>query len=324
MTRAIVVHHTGGPEVLTLEQDWPLASPGPGQVTLRQTAIGLNFIDTYQRSGLYALQLPFVAGSEGAGIVTALGEGVTALKLGDRVAYQGLVGAYADERLVVADRVVPIPEGVSDQTAAAIMLKGLTAFYLLFKTWPVARGETILWHAAAGGVGQIATQWAKALGATVIGTAGSDEKAALAKANGCDHVINYRTEDFAVRVRELTAGRGVDVVYDGVGKDTFDKSLDCLRPRGLMVSFGNASGVVSVPDITVLSRKGSLYVTRPTTAHYFATSDELLEGAASLFAAVKSGAVKVDVSRTFPLDRAVDAHRALEARETTGSVVLLP
>lgn len=324
MTRAIVVHHTGGPEVLTLEQDWPLASPGPGQVALRQTAIGLNFIDTYQRSGLYTLQLPFVAGSEGAGVVTALGEGVTALKLGDRVAYQGLVGAYADERLVVADRVVPIPEGVSDQTAAAIMLKGLTAFYLLFKTWPVARGETILWHAAAGGVGQIATQWAKALGATVIGTTGSDEKAALAKANGCDHVINYRTEDFAVRVRELTAGRGVDVVYDGVGKDTFDKSLDCLRPRGLMVSFGNASGVVSVPDITVLSRKGSLYVTRPTTAHYFVTSDELLEGAASLFAAVESGAVKVDVSRTFPLDRAADAHRALEARETTGSVVLLP
>ncbi|SEQ60955.1 NADPH2:quinone reductase [Devosia sp. YR412] len=323
MTRAVVVHQTGGPEALSVE-DWPLASPGPGQVAIRQTAVGLNFIDTYQRSGLYPMQTPFVAGSEGAGVVTALGEGVTSLKLGDRVAYQGQIGAYADERLVVADRVVPIPDGVSDQTAAAIMLKGLTAFYLLFKTWPLAKDETILWHAAAGGVGQIATQWAKSLGATVIGTAGSDEKCDLAKAQGCDHVINYSTQDFAARVRELTGGRGVDVVYDGVGKSTFEKSLDCLRPRGLMVSFGNASGVVSIPDVTVLSRKGSLYVTRPTTAHYFQTRDELLEGAGKLFAAVTSGAIKVDVARTFPLAEAANAHRALEARETTGSVVLLP
>lgn len=323
MTRAVVVHHTGGPDVLTVE-DWPLASPGPGQVALRQTAIGLNFIDTYQRSGLYPVQTPFVAGSEGAGIITALGDGVTGLKVGDRVAYQGQLGAYADERIAAADKLVPIPDGISDQAAAAIMLKGLTAYYLLFKTWPVAKDETILWHAAAGGTGLIATQWAKSLGATVIGTAGSDDKVALAKAHGCDHVINYNTEDFAARTRELTGGRGVDVVYDGVGKSTFEKSLDCLRPRGLMVTFGNASGVVSIPDITVLSRKGSLYVTRPTSAHYFQTRDELLEGASKLFAAVQSGAVKVEIGRTFPLSEAANAHRALEGRETTGSVVLLP
>lgn len=323
MTRAVVVRQTGGPDVMKLE-DWPMASPGPGQVAMRQTAIGLNFIDTYQRSGLYPVQTPFVAGSEGAGLVTALGEGVTGLKVGDRVAYQGQIGAYADERLAVADRVVPIPDGIDDKTAAAIMLKGLTAYYLLFKTWPVAKGETVLWHAAAGGTGLIATQWAKSLGATVIGTAGSDEKVALAKQHGCDHVINYNTEDFAVRVRELTGGRGVDVVYDGVGKSTFEKSLDCLRPRGLMVSFGNASGVVSIPDITALSRKGSLYVTRPTGGHYFVTRNDLLEGAEKLFAAVQSGAIKVEIGRTFPLSEAAAAHRALEGRETTGSVILLP
>ena len=323
MTRAVVVHHTGGPDVLSVE-DWPLASPGPGQVAIRQTAIGLNFIDTYQRSGLYPVQTPFVAGNEGAGVVTALGEGVSGLRVGDRVAYQGQLGAYADERLALAAKVVPIPDLIDDQTAAAIMLKGLTAFYLLFKTWPLARGETVLWHAAAGGTGLIATQWAKSLGATVIGTAGSDEKCALAKAHGCDHVINYNSEDFAARTRELTGGRGVDVVYDGVGKSTFEKSLDCLRPRGLMVSFGNASGVVSIPDITLLSRKGSLYVTRPTSATYFQTRDELLEGAGKLFAAVASGAIKVEIGRTFPLSEAVAAHRALEGRETTGSVILIP
>jgi len=219
---------------------------------------------------------------------------------------------------------VPIPDGIDDQTAAAIMLKGLTAYYLLFKTWPLATGETILWHAAAGGTGLIATQWARALGATVIGTAGSDDKVALAKAHGCDHVINYATEDFATRVRELTEGRGVDVVYDGVGKATFEKSLDCLRPRGLMVSFGNASGVVSIPDITLLSRKGSLYVTRPTGSHYLGRREDLLEGAALLFKAVIGGAIKVEIGRTFLLAQAADAHRALEARETTGSVVLIP
>lgn len=323
MSRAVVVHQTGGPDALTLE-DRPLAAPGPGQVALRQTAIGLNFIDTYQRSGLYPVQTPFVAGNEGAGVITAVGEGVSGFKVGDRVAYQGQIGAYAAERLVAADRIVPVPDGIDDRIAAAILLKGLTAYYLLFKTWALARGETILWHAAAGGTGLIATQWAKALGATVIGTAGSADKLALAKAHGCDHVINYNSEDFAARVREITGGRGVDVVYDGVGKATFDKSLDCLRPRGLMVSFGNASGVVTIPDITVLSRKGSLYVTRPTGVHYFGKREELLEGTGKLFEAVLSGAIKVEIGRTFALDEAADAHRALEGRETTGSVVLLP
>src|SRR5690606_6096422 len=231
---------------------------------------GLNFVDTYQRGGLYPTEVPFVAGNEGAGVVTAVGEGVTGFKIGDRVAYQAQIGAYAAERLVMADRIVPVPDSIDDRTAAAIMLKGLTAYYLLFKTWPVQKGETILWHAAAGGTGLIATQWAKSLGATVIGTAGGPEKVALAKAHGCDHVIDYRAEDFAPRVRALTGGRGVDVVYDGVGKSTFEGSLDCLRPRGLLVSFGNASGVVSIPDLVVLSRKGSLYLTRPTGLHYLA------------------------------------------------------
>ncbi len=323
MTQVVVVRQPGGPEVLTLE-DWPVAEPGLGQVALRQTAIGLNFVDTYQRGGLYPTEVPFVAGNEGAGVVTAVGEGVTGFKIGDRVAYQAQIGAYAAERLVMADRIVPVPDSIDDRTAAAIMLKGLTAYYLLFKTWPVAKGETILWHAAAGGTGQIATQWAKALGATVIGTAGSDEKVELAKAHGCDHVINYNKEDFAVRVRELTEGRGVDVVYDGVGKATFDKSLDCLRPRGLLASFGNASGVVAIPDLTVLSRKGSLYVTRPVSLHYLTSRAELLEGAALLFDAVTSGVIKVEIGRTYALADAAEAHRALENRETTGSVVLLP
>ncbi|MGV8855656.1 MAG: quinone oxidoreductase family protein [Devosia sp.] len=323
MTKAILVHQTGGAEVLRFE-DHAVGTPGPGQVALRQTAIGLNFIDTYQRSGLYPVQTPFVAGNEGAGVITALGAGVDYFKIGDRVVYQGQIGAYATERLAAVDRMVPIPDSIDDQTAAAILLKGLTAYYLLFQTWPVAKGETILWHAAAGGTGLIATQWAKALGATVIGTAGSDDKTALAKAHGCDHVINYNTEDFAARVREITDGRGVDVVYDGVGKTTFDKSLDCLRPRGLLASFGNASGVVSVPDITVLARKGSLYVTRPTGAHYLGQRAELLEGARLLFGAVARGAIKVQVNHTFPLADVADAHRALESRQTTGSVVLIP
>ncbi|MDB5537271.1 MAG: quinone oxidoreductase, partial [Devosia sp.] len=239
-------------------------------------------------------------------------------------AYQGQIGAYAQERLLVAERVVAIPEGVSDETAAAVMLKGLTAYYLLFKTWAVQPGETILWHAAAGGVGQIATQWAKALGARVIATVGSAEKAALAEQNGCDAVINYNTEDFAARVRELTGGKGVDVVYDGVGKATFEKSLDCLRQRGLMVSFGNASGVVAIPDVTVLSRKGSLYLTRPTTAHYVSRREDLLEGAGALFGAIARGDIKVSISQTFPLADAAKAHEALASRGTTGSILLIP
>lgn len=323
MSRAVFVRQTGGPEALSVE-DREVGAPGPGEVRLRQTAIGLNFIDTYQRSGLYPMLIPFVAGNEGAGVVTALGEGVTDFRVGDRVAYQGLVGAYAAERLATAERLVPIPDAIEDRTAAAIMLKGLTAYYLLFKTWPVAAGEMILWHAAAGGTGLIATQWAKALGATVIGTAGSAHKVALASAHGCDHVIDYTRDDFVDRVRQITGGWGVDVVYDGVGKATFEKSLDCLRPRGLMVSFGNASGVVSIPDLTALSRKGSLFVTRPTGAHYLGTREDLLEGARHLFGAVTSGAIQVEIGATFELERAAEAHRALEARATTGSVVLIP
>jgi NADPH:quinone reductase len=323
MTRALVVHQTGGPEAMK-QEDWPLSGPGPGQIRIRHTAIGVNFVDIYQRSGLYTVKTPFVAGNEGAGIVTAVGEGVAGFAPGDRIAYQSQIGAYADERLLQADRVVPVPEGIDDKTAAAIMLKGLTAYYLLFKTWVVGPGQTILWQAAAGGVGLIACQWAKALGARVIGTVGSDEKVALAQAHGCDAVINYSKEDFAARVRELTDGKGVDVVYDGVGKATFDKSLDCLRPRGLMVSFGNASGVVSIPDLTILARKGSLYVTRPTTAGYLIQRADLLEGAAALFEAVNAGRIKVAVNQTFPLADAAEAHAALEGRKTTGSVVLLP
>ncbi|CAN7546258.1 quinone oxidoreductase family protein [Devosia sp. LjRoot3] len=323
MTRVVAVNQTGGPEVLSVE-DWPVAAPGPGQVLIEQKAIGLNFIDTYQRSGLYPQPLPFVGGNEGAGVVKAVGPDVTAVKVGDRVCYQGQVGAYAAERLAAVEKLIPIPDGVDDETAAAVVLKGLTAYYLLFETWTVEAGQTILWHAAAGGTGLIATQWAKALGATVIGTAGGPEKVALAKAHGCDHVIDYRAEDFPARVREITEGRGVDVVYDGVGKQTFEGSLDCLRPRGLLASFGNASGVVSIPDITVLSRKGSLYVTRPTGAHYFTKREDLLEGAEALFGAIRSGAIKVEIGGRFKLEEAEKAHRALEGRETTGSVVLLP
>ena len=323
MTRVVAVNAVGGPEVLSIE-DWDIGVPGPGQARLRQTAIGLNFIDTYQRSGLYPLPLPFVAGNEGAGEVIAVGEGVTEVKVGDRVCYQGSPGAYAQERLMPVDKLVPIPDGVDDRTAAAVLLKGLTAFYLLFKTWPVQAGESILWHAAAGGTGLIATQWARALGATVIGTAGGPEKVQKALDHGCHHVIDYNIEDFPRLVKEFTGGKGVDVVYDGVGKATFEGSLDCLRPRGLLASFGNASGVVSVPDLGVLARKGSLFVTRPTGTHYFPKRENLLEGAKALFEAIQAGDIKVEIGRIYPLEEVAEAHRALEARETTGSVVLMP
>lgn len=322
MTRVIAINSVGGPEVLSVE-DWPVGEPGPGEARVRQHAIGLNFIDTYQRSGLYPVPTPFVGGNEGAGVVTAIGDGVTEVKVGDRVCYQGTIGAYAEERLVPAARLVPLPDDIEYETAAASLLKGMTAFYLLFKTWPVQKGETILWHAAAGGTGIIATQWARALGATVIGTAGGPDKVALAAAN-CDHVIDYKAEDFAARVKEITGGRGVDVVYDGVGQSTFEKSLDCLRPRGLLASFGNASGPVSVPDLGILARKGSLYVTRPTGAHYFAERTAMLEGAKALFDAISAGQVQIDISRRYRLEEVADAHRALEGRETTGSIVLLP
>jgi NADPH:quinone reductase len=323
MTRVVAVNTLGGPDVLSVE-DWPVGQPGPGQARLRQTAIGVNFVDTYQRSGLYPQSLPFVAGNEAAGVVTAVGEGVSEVKVGDRVCYQGTPGAYADERLAPVQKLVPIPDGIDDRTAAAVLLKGLTAYYLLFKTWPVQKGETILWHAAAGGTGLIATQWAKSLGATVIGTAGGPDKVKKALDHGCDHVIDYKAEDFPILVKEFTGGRGVDVVYDGVGKATFEGSLDSLRPRGLLASFGNASGVVSIPDLGLLARKGSLYVTRPTGAHYFPNRESLLEGAKALFDAILSGAIRVEISRTYPLVEAAEAHRALEGRETTGSVVLLP
>lgn len=323
MSRAFLIHEHGSREVMRLEER-AVGAPGPGELRIRHTAIGLNFIDVYQRTGLYKMDLPFVPGNEAAGKVTAIGDGVTDFKVGDRVGYTGPVGAYADERLLPADKAIPIPDTIDDETAAAVMLKGLTAYYLLFETWKLQRGEHILWQAAAGGVGLIACQWAHALGATVYGTAGSDEKVALAKANGCDEVINYREQAFAPRVRELTGGQGVDVVYDGVGKDTFEASLDCLRPRGLMVSFGNASGYVTIPNLGVLASKGSLYVTRPTSGAYFSTAEELRRGGKALFDAVGRGDIKVHINQRFALADAQDAHRALEARETTGSTVILP
>jgi NADPH2:quinone reductase len=323
MSRAFVIHEFGGPEVLKLEQR-EVGPPGPGQLRVRHRAIGLNYSDVYNRTGLYKLPLPAVPGGEAAGEVTAVGEGVSEFRPGDRIGYIGPPGAYADERLLPADRAFPIPDGVSDEIAAAAMLKGMTVYYLIFETHRLAAGESTLWHAAAGGVGLLGTQWSKALGATVYGTVGSDDKAAIARQNGCDAVINYKTEDFPARIKELTAGRGVDVVYDGVGKATFEPSLDCLRPRGLMVSFGNASGYVTIPNLGVLASKGSLYVTRPTTGTYFAKTAELRKAAAALFDVIASGRVKVTINQRFRLEDVPDAHRALEARETTGSTVIVP
>jgi NADPH2:quinone reductase len=282
----------------------------------------VNFIDIYQRTGLYPMTHPYVAGQEGAGVVQAVGEDVTEFKPGDRVAYSGPTGAYAEERQLRASKAILIPDGIDDEIAAAALLKGLTAHYLFFLTHKLRKGETILFHAAAGGVGLIACQWAHALGASVIGTAGSDAKVERALANGCDHVINYEKEDFAEKVRELTAGRGVDVVYDSVGQATFEKSLDCLRPRGLMVSFGNSSGPVSIPNLGVLAAKGSLFVTRPTGMHYHSKRPELLEGANALFDAIANGLVKITIGQTFALADASDAHRALEGRRTFGSTIL--
>jgi NADPH2:quinone reductase len=321
MSNAVVVHDHGGPEVLSFEAH-PVGDPGLGQIKLRQHAIGVNFVDVYQRTGLYPVTTPFVAGNEGAGEVTAVGADVTAFKAGDRVVYQGTPGAYAEERLLPADKAVPLPAAISYEDGAATMLKGATAYYLLHRTFAVKPGTTLLWHAAAGGTGLIACQWAKALGAIVIGTVGSAEKMALAKANGCDHVINYRTEDFVARVKELTGGAGVEVVYDGNGKDTFEASLDCLRPFGVMVSFGNASGPVSIPDLGILARKGSLYVTRPTGAAYFARRQDLLTAADALFAAMISRVIKPVIGQRFALKDAAEAHRALEGRGTTGSTIL--
>lgn len=321
MTHAIRMHKTGGPEVLTWEEV-SLPKPGPGEVRIRHTAIGLNYIDTYHRSGLYPLPLPTTIGSEAAGIVEEVGPGVTDLKAGDRVAYGGgPLGSYAEARNVAADRLVPLPAGISDEQAAAMMLKGMTVQYLIRRTYRVKSGDTILIHAAAGGVGLIASQWAKHLGATVIGTVGSDDKAKLAKEHGCDHPIVYTREDFVSRVNELTGGKKLPVVYDSVGKDTFLKSLDCLQPLGLMALFGSSSGAVPPVDLGILAAKGSLYVTRPSLGNYVAKRADLLATAKDLFDVVQSGAVKIEINQTYALKDAVKAHRELESRKTTGSTI---
>jgi NADPH:quinone reductase len=322
MVGVVRAHEVGGPEVLRFE----VGSPGPGQALIRQTAVGLNFIDVYFRSGTYPPpQLPFTPGLEGAGVVEAVGDGVQDVQVGQRVAYAAPpIGAYAERRLMAADRLVALPDGVSDEQAAAMMLKGMTAQYLLRQTYRVQSGHTILFHAAAGGVGLIACQWAKHLGATVIGTVGSDAKAELVRAHGCSHVIRYDHEDVVARVREITAGKGVPVVYDSVGKATFESSLDCLAPRGMLVSFGQSSGKIPPVDLGILSQKGSLYVTRPTLMTYTADRADLLAAAKELFEVVQSGAVRILINQRFPLREAAEAHRALESRRTTGSTLLLP
>ena len=324
MVQAIRIQQPGGPEAMQW-QEIDLPGPGPGQARVRHTAVGLNYIDTYHRSGLYALPLPSGIGMEGAGIVEAVGPDVKDLAEGDRVAYAaGPPGSYSEARIIAADRLVKIPEGISDQQAAAMMLKGLTTQYLIRRTYKVKQGDTILMHAAAGGVGLILCQWAAALGATVIGTVGDEKKAELAKAHGCHHTILYKQEDFVERVKEITGGKGVPVVYDGVGKDTFMKSLDCLSPLGLMVAFGQSSGNVPPLELGVLSAKGSLFLTRPTMMTYTAKREDLLAMSAELFDIVKSGKVKIDINQTYPLKDVVKANQDLEARKTTGSKVFLP
>ncbi|RFC62357.1 quinone oxidoreductase [Fulvimarina endophytica] len=322
MTKAMRIHETGGPDVMKWE-NVEIADPGEGEVRIRQTAVGVNFIDTYFRDGTYpAPSMPFTPGKEGAGIVEAVGKGVSDLKEGDRVAYVGANGSYAEKVVLPAASAVPVPDGIADETAAAMMLKGMTAEYLLNRTFKVGPDTTILFHAAAGGVGLILGQWASHLGATVIGTAGSDEKCELAKANGYDHAINYSREDFVQRVAEITDGKKCDVVYDGVGKDTFEGSLDCLKRLGLMVSFGQSSGSVPPFSPAILNQKGSLFFTRPSLFNYTATRAELLDCANNLFDVVKSGAVKIEIGQTYPLSEAVQAHRDLQGRKTTGQTVL--
>jgi len=323
MPHVIRIHQNGGPEQMQWEEV-AVGDPGPGEVRVRNTAVGLNFIDTYHRSGLYPLPLPLVLGSEGAGVVEAVGPKVKEFKVGDRVAYAQPIGAYAEVLLRPVSRLVKIPAGIKDETAAAMMLKGMTAWYLCRRTYRVKKGDTIVVHAAAGGVGQILCQWAKHLGATVIGTVGSDEKVALAKKVGCKHVVVMSREKLSERVKAITKGKGVPVVYDGVGKDTFMESLDCLQPLGLMASFGNASGAVAPVNIGILAQKGSLYLTRPTLVNYTSAREDLLTAARELFAVVKKGAVKITINQRYPLREAAQAHRDLEARKTTGSTVLLP
>jgi NADPH2:quinone reductase len=321
MPHAIRIHTVGKPDVMQWE-DVEVGDPGPGQVKLRQEAVGLNFIDVYHRTGLYPQPLPFTPGTEGAGVVQAVGPDVTNVKKGDRVAYAGPIGGYAEERLIDADRVVKLPKEISTDQAAAMMLQGMTAQMLLRSVFPVAKGDTILVHAAAGGVGLIMCQWAAALGATVVGTVGTEEKAELAKAHGCAHPIVYSKQDFVAEVNRITDGEKLPVVYDSVGRDTFMRSLDCLKVRGLMVSFGNASGPVEPFSPLVLSQKGSLYLTRPTLFHYVASREQLENSARELFEVVAKGKVKIEVQQRFALKDAAEAHRALQARETTGSTIL--
>ncbi|HKW79736.1 MAG TPA: quinone oxidoreductase [Casimicrobiaceae bacterium] len=324
MPHAIRFHTTGGPEVLQWE-DVAVGDPGAGQARVRHTAIGLNYIDVYHRSGLYNLALPSGIGTEAAGVVEAIGPGVTEVAKGDRVAYcGGPLGAYSDVRVMPADRLVKLPDGVSDRVAATLMLKGLTVQYLFRQTYPLKGGETILFHAAAGGIGLIACQWAKALGVTMIGTVGSDDKAALAKASGCAHTIVYTRENFVERVKELTGGKKVPVVYDSVGKDTFPASLDCLQPRGMFVSFGNSSGSIAAFDILLLSQKGSLYATRPTLATYTANRTAMLAMCDEMFGLVRSGKLDSEPRQTYALKDAAQAQRDLVSRKTTGATILLP
>ncbi len=325
MSKVIRIYETGGPEVLRWEEYDP-GQPAAGEALVRHEAVGLNFIDVYHRTGTYSLpSLPAIPGMEGAGIVEAVGDGVTEVAAGDRVAYAGLPpGAYAEARLIPAHRLVKVPDSIPLQQAAAMMLQGMTARYLLRDCYEAKAGDTILIHAAAGGVGLIVCQWTNHLGATVIGTVGSEEKAELARAHGCQHTILYNQEDFAERTREITGGKGVDVVYDSVGQATFMKSLDCLRPMGMMVSFGQSSGLLPAFDPGLLSAKGSLFLTRPTLMTYTAERDALLAHARDLFEVVQSGAVKIEIRQTYPLSEAARAHQDLEARKTTGSTILLP
>ncbi|MBC8049018.1 MAG: quinone oxidoreductase [Chitinophagales bacterium] len=321
MTNAMRVHAYGGPEVLQWETV-SVDAPGPGEAKIRHHAVGLNYIDVYHRTGFYPQpSLPFTPGTEGAGEVLTVGDGVSDLAPGDRVAYAGPIGAYAEERIIASDRLVKLRDNIDYKTGAAMMLQGMTVEYLLNRTYKVGPDTTMLFHAAAGGVGLIACQWAKHLGATIIGTVSSEEKAALARANGCTHTINYTQEDFVARVKEITGGAGVDVVYDSIGKDTFPKSLECLKPLGLWVSFGNASGAVPPMDVGMLSKKGSLFVTRPTLATYTAKREDLVASAGAVMDMIEAGVVKISINQTYPLREAATAHRDLEARKTTGSTI---
>lgn len=323
MSHVIRIHQNGGPEEMRWEEV-AVGNPGPGEVRVRNTAVGLNYIDTYHRSGLYPMPMPLVLGSEGAGVVEAVGRGAKGFKVGDRVAYAQPLGAYAEVLLRPVARLVKIPDGIADETAAAMMLKGMTAWYLCRRTYKVKKNDTIVVHAAAGGVGQILCQWAAHLGATVIGTVGNDEKVELARSVGCKHVVVMSREKLPERVKEITGGKGVPVVFDGVGKDTFMDSLDCLAPLGLMASFGNASGAVAPVNIGILAQKGSLFLTRPTLVTYTAARKDLMAAARELFAVVSSGAVKITINQRYPLREAAQAHRDIEARKTTGSTVLVP